>query len=55
MGAVSQRTAAEQCTEIEDLLDVIGIEANVFRVVNPGSVEQIISDLRRMISDRKHG
>lgn len=53
MGACSSKAAPEQCAEIEDLLAILGIEVNVFRVVNPGAVEKLIEHLRRSIGDRR--
>lgn len=55
MGACSSRAAADQCAEIEDLLGILGVHVNVFRIVNPGKVDQIIQELRRTIGERQHG
>lgn len=55
MGACSARDAVAQCAEIEDLLGILGVEVNVFRVINPGSVEQLIQRMRRTIGERRHG
>lgn len=55
MGACSTRDAVVQCAEIEDLLGLLGVEVNVFRIVNPGKVDQLIQDLRRAIGERRNG
>lgn len=52
MGACSTRAAIAQCAEIEDLLGILGVQFSVFRVVNPGQVDQLIQNLRRTLSAR---
>ena len=52
MGCCKLSDAIEQSAEIEDLLRILGVQANIFRVTNPGRAKQIIETLRRAINDQ---
>lgn len=53
MGAGRMSEAAEQCAEIEDLLGLLGVQANVFRIENPEESKQLEDELRRALNDRR--
>lgn len=50
MGACSMLDAIEQSAEIEDLLRLLGVQVNVFRVTNPGEAKKLIDTLRRNLN-----
>lgn len=41
----------ERCAEIEDLLGLLGVQAHVFRITNPGESKQLEDELRRALRD----
>lgn len=51
MGSHTAQDATIQCAEIEDLLTLLGIDARVFRIVNPGAVEQLVQSLRKELNE----
>lgn len=52
MSSRAVKSVTIQCAEIEDLLNLLGIDARVFRIVNPGAVEQLVQNLRKDFNER---